>query len=103
MFNEEELKILNSITEGFSRRAKHARLQSFEEFMGKLYIFLDGVEKGYMATIDDYTNDVSKRKFAGELLDQLPPTLKKKVNELKCISLCTNTGDVGESPSNTFA
>ena len=82
MFNAKELQLLNSITEEFSRKAKHKKMQNFKEFMGKLYIFLGAVEKGFEATIYDYTNELTLRDQADRLLDEIPPILKKKVKNL---------------------
>lgn len=82
MFTDKEINLLNSITESFSKRAKHAYLQSFNEFINKWYIFVQEVEQGYEMTIDDYTNDLTKRDLIDELLRQLPETLKNKVNTL---------------------
>lgn len=81
MFTEQEQQLLDSITRDFSKRAKHAHLQSFEEFMGKLYKFLGRVENGYEMTIDDYTNDLGRRDLAEELIAKVPSNLKKKISE----------------------
>jgi len=82
MFTDKEINLLNSITEGFSKEAKHAYLQSFDEFMNDWYNFVEKVERGYSMTIDDYTNDLTKRDLIAKLLEQVPDTLKNKVNAL---------------------
>ncbi len=61
MFTDEEKNILNLITENFSKRAKHAYLKSFDEFMNGWYDFIESVENGYKLEINSYTNDLTIR------------------------------------------
>ena len=79
MFTDKELQLLNSITEMFSIRAKHAKGKAFDEFMGQWYGFIISVEKGYTLSIYDYTNDLSLRDLIDELEGQIPESLRKKV------------------------
>lgn len=77
-----EVEILDAIVARFSKRAKHATTWDFNIFITEWINFIKEVEKGYTLTIDDYTNDVSKRDLIDELSQQISKDLKNKVNQL---------------------
>jgi hypothetical protein len=82
MFTLQELTSLNVITERFSRKITHAKMQNFEEFMGYLYTFLDEVEVGYQLGIEEYLYDLTYRDLAEQLLEEIPLHVKKKLMPL---------------------
>ena len=82
MFIREELTLLDSISASFSRRAKHATILNFNEFIKEWFDFIAEVEEGYSMTIDDYTNDLTQRDLIDELLQQVPEDLKNRVIKL---------------------
>lgn len=82
MFNREELKSLDLITEELTRRSGYPISKSFEELMKQLYHLLTEVEEGYTMTIDDYTNELTRRDLAEKLLNEISRDLKRKVSKL---------------------
>jgi hypothetical protein len=77
----EEVGALDAIVEVLSDRAKHQHPCSLTQLLHKWSHFVAQVERGYEASIYEYTNDLSTRDLLEEIILQAPQTLHDKFIE----------------------
>lgn len=75
-----EAKVVNPILAGFSQRARFPI--SLDYLVEGWQTFVVEVEKGYNASIYDYTNDLSGRDLLQELASQVPGSVVSKLMEV---------------------
>jgi len=75
-FSADEERALEKIFALYTERAKHSITISY--VMDKWSRFVTEVEDGYRLTIDDYTNDLTRRDFIQNVLNICPANVDLK-------------------------
>jgi hypothetical protein len=81
VYTEDEEAALREVLTDLHRRSQHHVAPTIGSLVATWAKFVQEVERGYECSIYDYTNDLSTRDLLDEVIDSVPVTLGKEIEE----------------------
>jgi len=81
-FTKEEIELTNKLLGQYYNPHIHKGIPLLPYFLNEWLLRTNNFEKGYTLTIDDYTNEITVRDIIASLVNEIPESLKLKINDI---------------------